>query len=1037
MRKKIIFIIAFIMVVIFSYTAYAYFYNILDSNSHKLSTSMTNDYVYINNINEFYNAISLDNQSSYNDNTGISISNNRKTLILNNDIILTNNTTILSDCHINMNGKSIDLNGFSLTFKFNYYGMFLVYGNGSIIDSQNINEIYIDCPNACVIFDDNISFNNVDITAKNVSDDLICKAAMKLALSNIINHGVNDFYSTITNDIIQSKDLCTFEHEGIYDYCAYTYTDFDLITNYFTYKDLKIDYTSSNPNILSNYGAIFATGDSILTINVSFKQTSLIKNVYVHSLSEADYEKASIIGLWQHLYSLYYNTEKSKYCIGSAFMLPASDNYFNTNYSFVLNSDLDTSITISKNSVTEYADVYDNYYVLYLDSSINNLKIISDNYNEYSAFDIEATSSKTIDDDYSYALSFVMNEIGNQVTIKDDETYLSMYTEYLLLSNPTLGGYSRLSSVSYSLSGNEDQTYQLENYDDNHNKLAVDITGGVKPYLGQNVFLQVSCLFKESGQTINILVPITYVVSSDSGSGLNPFSPYYVYFNHNFELMTNSYSMENFSIPLTYNNDFPSYAFLIYSKNELGKYERVLSDSGLFTIKIKQNDSEEGIIIDDINSLNLDEYVKNSNTRVYVEINPYYIQRHDTQYYFAYIPIYKNSTNGLYYNVSIFNDTNSYDVYTYYNLDDVNQTLIDRLDNYEYLSLLTIPGIVRYQCDQSIEEEAFDSQLLYELVFDLLQPEEEYVDKETFIYTSRLTQHISEFRITDSNIVSFKGIELLKGLEKLDLSNFNLTNNENWVTDIERISQITNLKSLNLKNTGIYDRQSSSYGLPTGDDTQILQVLSNLNNLEYLDLSNNKIYSFGSLTNFTSLKEVDVSNNTFTYTSTGILGTLLGVILSNIANSIYGSNGSSNQAIFAVLTANGVTVNNGGSQIELNEHEKKIISALTSLEYQDKLEIEQSITDAYIGIDTEAIKANLTYQYEVEYDGETRTKIQYTLNIVDFSPISDDSFAFNIIYDIRYATYSDGWIGGGWSDYEEIEGTPSITFSYSYNVSRY
>ena len=167
----------------------------------------------------------------------------------------------------------LDLNGFNITFRYHYDGLYSVYG-GTITDSSITGEeanliadkipgaILIDCPNAIIDFDETIIDERVEITITNATDTQIANSAMNMVLANIQNTGINDFY-TISNLKNVEYEGCEFSHSSG-ETCIYTYTDLDLIHNYYTYKDLSISYSSSNVIVKST--VVASTGNVILPL---------------------------------------------------------------------------------------------------------------------------------------------------------------------------------------------------------------------------------------------------------------------------------------------------------------------------------------------------------------------------------------------------------------------------------------------------------------------------------------------------------------------------------------------------------------------------------------------------------------------------------------------------------------------------------------------------------------------------------------------------------------------------------------------------
>ena len=262
MRKKIIILISIICLLTSGIFASAYFIKKLTGNTHSIAPDLDDDSIIeVANYEALvhYGSVYETNQD-FNSDVKYSDASTRKTLLLTNDITFKNDVLINRDCHINLNKKTIDLNGFDLNIKNHYEGVFSLY-NGTIIDSSTGGKVIIDCPYAMFDFTD-LTYNE-SIMDINVDDQQVCEAAFDLIYANIANAGINDFYDSKLSEVRESH--CVFCNDDT-KYCIYTYTDLDLLFNYFTY-DLSIEYTS-NSEALVNTGKIVNTGTESINANL-------------------------------------------------------------------------------------------------------------------------------------------------------------------------------------------------------------------------------------------------------------------------------------------------------------------------------------------------------------------------------------------------------------------------------------------------------------------------------------------------------------------------------------------------------------------------------------------------------------------------------------------------------------------------------------------------------------------------------------------------------------------------------------------------
>ena len=506
-------------------------------------------------------------------------------------------------------------------------------------------------------------------------------------------------------------------------------------------------------------------------------------------------------------------------------------------------------------------------------------------------------------------------------------------------------------------------------------------------------------------------------------------------YNNNFiRSSNNNFTIDSFSIPLEYNNSYPTYLLKIYDA-ETGK--EVVYGNGtetgnnrkLFNITLTGADNHSS-------------FQRGATTNI--EINKLLIARETKSYYFVYVPIYKDNST-LVYCLPWLEKGFTTDP-TELEFVDL-QTIID----YEYKSILTVPGIVRYQNQggESIGTEAFADEDLYALAYEKLY-NTTYTDQ--YILTSTLGRKIDLIDFSSDNgkyklvlksgstageIDSLRGIDLLTGIVELDFEGTSLLTSGTTdlnITEIEYISKITNLQILNLNTTNIYDSKQGTVGFADGASNDILLILSNLTNLKELHLANNKIYSFADLDLFASLEYVDVANNTFRSPlfadNDYDFLRQINVTLTNIINSINGSNGALNTSVFTSLKSKGVIVEGAAEVFITDSNVLAIINALVSLEYQDKLSKELPINLIYKDFSVEGSYYNLLDYF----DASTGTRVDFEFNRIEFTAndiLNSETgeyqgtyFTFNIVYDCVYKLFG-------------FEQSETIVYSQNYRVTRY
>ena len=1129
MKKiKIVLLICISIFALTTYIAFAYFSNNLSFDSDNAfdynpsesinSDNIPNYYEFVDDIYEFY--YSINQYNDYEDTNKIDVnkndkdSNNIKTLVLNTNLTLTADAIITTDCHLFLNNKEIDLNGFSLQIRNVFDGTMLIYGSGKIFDS-NQNSIIID-KKSDVYFGNDVNISSeVNVEYENATAMQVVNSAMNYILSNITNGGIENFYSIV--DISdECSSVCDFVHENqisMYNGgCIYTYTDLDLIYNYFTYDDMIINYSVPEGVNLTAEGEILnntISSEIPLTIKIDYLGEHIERIVCVHIVKESEYIQASYNVIMNYLQKYYVpsqvienETIPDYYSFLSTFIMPKKDSYFNIEYVYTLNNSI-------SEDVDDYFNVEGDYIYISLNDDITSMEIIAKNSSTgYPttpiSINVKGDSQKTIEDNYSYAVSITNQMFGNQISIhdkmEDDIIVINDYNGIQLLRNHSLNGYNRLdpqTHIKYELVDDSGNVYSLDesNYsnldeyfkdsvyriygsnDDDYWKLGVN--ANKEPNLNQMYTLNVIYTFKpENGvsEVIKIPRPIVYVPIG-SGDGFDSFRPYYVYFNNQFYEETKGYTYEDFFISLAYGNRFPTYAFLVYEEDSMGNVTRINTNEGLYDINV--GTEEDMKKIENLSYEQLHDMVLDNISYTFIDIDPYKINKEDTKYHFVYIPIYKSTTiddesgdeievlNYVFkYDDGIqkynFNDTSLSGIIT--SIESLNITKVDELLNYEYISEYVVPGIVRHNITNYNNEEFIDPNLyhmIYDILYNVNHYDEdgnyicEYVSDKDFIYTKDLSKYISNLDMYDlmdyyklDSFSSLKGINLLTGVNSLSFENIQLGLDKeqtkyvdnDYINSITYISQMNGLTELNLKNTGSYDRTSNILALPSGTDNNFLQELSNLTNLKRLNLANNAIYDFSDLQLFSMLEWVDVSNNTFTCTLFNFA--LIDNLISSIVNNIYGSGGVTNLATFTILQTTKNVQFEGIGEMTKDPDILKIIYGLTSLEYQDKIYEGISITNLYkdfgaLQNDGSCVVTNSKNPFgfpEEKFDyvissGDEKQTVYFVLKSISFTNSNGEDlngtstyFTLNVSYDCEYNV--------GTTRKE------TINFTYDYEVQR-
>lgn len=1158
MKKKLTILISMLIAFVFVSltTVYAYF-AILAIHTSTLTFSATNQTIQnVSSWSDFIkytNYYSL-TAKDFNSSSKESVTSDRFTLNINKNIELMNDIVITSDCNIVIEeGKKINLNGYSITIRNQFDGAMSITGDVSSIYTSNTlegstNEIIIDCPYSAVVFSEGIIAENITKTVIKENQQEIINSAYKFIFATLQNTGINDFYNLSFEEVNISNHECTFGNHSNDTYgCIYTHSDLEFIDHYLSY-DLNISYTSSNPEILSNKGNVI-NSDQTSLVKLGIIVNDEIRYIDVHVICPEDYGKAGLNVMTEYL-NRYYGPELNEdgtvvegsylYTLNGPIMLPASDTYFAQNFIYTVSDAetiTDSEIYFSTNDETlstEYfqfinADGIENgendYYILLISSKIKYLTITATDGSQIQLV-VKQLASDTLKDNQSYAAGFARDIYGNQIDIYEEETY-SGYTEIYLLATPNKGAFSypKIDTVTYTILGDSDNTYEIVSGKVENNVewllLRHNINSTVKPNVTQTIFLEIAFDFVEGDDPIiQLSIVFHHNIDTEAGFGFDDFIQYYTYFNKEFIISSNNYTYNDFEMPFTFGTNLPAFTFKIYEQvyyEDIKDYVYVESSNELFTMKLVCNSGEynlndliysgenKGKIINDA--------VSSGTAKLKVDINPYYVNTETTNYKFIYVPIYTSGDERAYYlwdsdgtgtnqYSTIYKNTdNSWvhiePVVTVTNTADetqFNYITKDTLDRYDYISELTVPGLLRYQCANSIVDEEFYDKNLYMLVYDKIYKHyvfneetaenelvyiegKEYNEGYTFIETD-LTYLVDELSLQTGYYETLRGINHLKNVKELNLNGFYLKSGEGCyytggtggiyylthqianINEITYLSGMTGLEDLRLMNAGLQDYAVANTSLPNGNSNNFLSILSNLYNLKVLYISNdttlehkNKIYEFNALQDFASLQEVHVDNIEFESTMGSVLGINIGNIFESVSNSLYGSGGVANVGVKTALEAKKVTTY--GFTVKESTLSKATI-AIANISYQSTVSTEISLASV-ISTYVQGSKAADTidavckyYDLDDEYDMST-TDCQFTLELdsVSFSviyPTDEDgnvtstdekdikSFKFEITY--TYEAISKGITGDIGGIGSETK-TGTISFAYTYKVERY
>lgn len=1000
----------------------------------------------------------------YNTSLAISeVNSSRVTVKLTADITLYNDLLITADCHLDLGGYSLILNGHSIMVTHGYTGTFVIC-NGYIEPFQSTDKIYIDTPNAAVIVD--LVVRNGDTTL--LTDDYveIVNIDRQILSYNVfymvsqmlnnntdgnakrLNYGEIRDYFTIDEDgdgnadntnydgmyfLSSAHNYCTQHGSETAPYysCYYCNTDVDLPFTYFNYP-LTISYTSSDSTVIDQHGVLGSNLSGItdvdLTASILFEGDSeayASKTFVLHVYSPTDNASAvtaceSLIGDY---FGKYYGTTDT------------NDDDIDDFTGYIFNGEICVPETEPISGATVVCEVYDENDVL-LDTSatftdgvsaggyfrqeeegtfIMKITVDASSFKYICSKGAQSSGSallpvlgtrEEVKDDYTIAQSIILNWYGSKLTITnviiDTENSLNGYTTQVLYTDIAPYADDGVESVSYSLVNNIDNTYAISAYTSSNYRLHVRT--GMNPNTLQSVFIKATFVFSES--IVEITVPVVYSPDSSTGNTqVHPFLPYYTYFNRVFHSVAGSTTMVSFDMPLYYAAGSPVICLSLSG-----------DDNGAVTLALYYNGASHVIATDatnttyplafdaylTANNLTIEDLINYGDAKWQIIINTDFIGTVDNEIVLTYFYKFGDGSTGGY----------SY----------TGKTWVEYTSS---SSSFVLPGIIRCvfkngttthtdtslainMPDRSLYKWVYDNYNTYSYTYTYTT---DYATK--YILTSWLSQSVDLDNSGNSvGISNYQGIEYLDGMKVLNLNNSGVT-----TAAMEYIAGMAGLEQLYLRNdtsadsAKLRDQETSTIGFPTGDVNDFIATLSALSSLRVLDLAYNLIYDFNSLSDFTALDTVYTHNNQ--HTSTLSLGNLdlsgINNSFTQMVRSMYGSAGSTNMPAYqSMYQTNGTKVYyqndssyfTGGAGV--TDYTK-----MTEIEYQERLPLGVSITSVYDTFSTNYLDYGInTPTGDVSnititfgYTGDATTTTQFTMTYSYNLRVQQDGGLFGTDYD--------------------------------------
>ena len=906
-------------------------------------------------------------------------------------ILLTDNISLTQDLLITRDCH-IDLGSKTLDTNghtitvYHTYTGAYVIANGTLKGAINVNT-----PNAAVLIDEN-SVNKTELTANvtAASAEAVRSAALSMVAAHLTNvlddHGI---YGMLTAGctLPDFRSLYGCSHASG---CCFLAEDPDLPYWFFGYKDLKFAYETTS-----------ADGVESLKATVTYGGTSSSQTFMIHKVTTADEQSKAAAAIVLKELEPFYKADENEYNFSTPVLLPSKVALGNT-----------TSVSMTYG--TTAGTLSDkNGAKLYSPSETGGNLVVNG-----TTVKTSGSISTVQETDYTRANRVIKELFGGGIVIQksiDATTNAVSYTEQSLAYNlADFPASYDIQSIEFSLVNNDEYNdYEIVDSVLRVKKSGNSYVGAPETHLA-NVMLQATVKMHtdddndDNDLAIAINVPVTCKDVDDDQSGqVDQFLPYYYYFNRVFtEVTSGNYTYTSFRMPMKYASGKPEIQFMLVTVGENGTYtftDATSANLGYLTVTA-DTENEEWVFT----------------------INPELIGLTDRPLTFAYR--YRFNTNE--------------DVWTIFSQN-------DGADG-KYSSLV-IPGVVNTTSD-------CPDQYLYEKLFKIYHPEAydqdqsrwNYTYKTDYILTARLNQEVGQDKLNFQNnatastkkITNFKGIELLSGATGINLQNSGIT-----IAQLQYVAGMTNLEYLNLASNGLTD------GTDFTISDNIPERLLPLTKLKELHLENNTIYDFSALQDFEALTTAYVHGNAPTVNMFNNGGTILEAIdslLTEVVQKVYGSEGATNIAVFAVMSAQNVqiynTVSNGTPVLFVPSNAtNNNFSAFTNIEYQDKLIQGANISLVYgnistspeaYGFENKTSRPIATYVQNANNEPQKTTANFY--NEIRFEPVGAQGTAteFNLVYtDYILVVPEDGGVLGG------LAGTNdplafSYTIRFKFTVSR-